>query len=190
MTENINIQFTEWVNLYSDKLYSWAFHKTSNKEVAEDLVQETFLAAFKAIDNFKFDSQPHTWLFSILNNKIIDYYRKKSNNNHLNHLIENQATRFSDSLFDENGAWKSNEINSLWDDEKHLLDDVEFNATMEFCMGELPQKWRATISAKYILEKDTSEICQEMKLTTTNYWQILHRAKIVLKNCIEKHWKL
>jgi RNA polymerase sigma-70 factor (ECF subfamily) len=49
--------------------------KTSSKEIAEDLVQDTFLAAFHKIDSFEGKSQPKTWLFSILNNKVIDYYR-------------------------------------------------------------------------------------------------------------------
>jgi RNA polymerase sigma-70 factor (ECF subfamily) len=45
--------------------------KTSSKEIAEDLVQDTFLAAFHKIDSFEGKSQPKTWLFSILNNKVL-----------------------------------------------------------------------------------------------------------------------
>lgn len=45
--------------------------------VAEDLVQETFTAAYRSISGFKNDCHPKTWLFSILNNKIVDYHRKK-----------------------------------------------------------------------------------------------------------------
>ena len=67
---------TNLVNLHSDELYSWANHKINNKESAEDLVQETFLSAYKAITNLKNKDQAKTWLFSILNNKIIDFYEK------------------------------------------------------------------------------------------------------------------
>lgn len=52
------------VEMYSDNMYSWALHKTSSKETAEDLVQETFLAAVQSFDKFKGDSNPKTWLFS------------------------------------------------------------------------------------------------------------------------------
>ena len=73
--EDSKITIENWVNQYSDALFSWAYYKTSSKETAEDLVQDTFLAAYHKIDSFKGNSQPKTWLFSILNNKIIDYYR-------------------------------------------------------------------------------------------------------------------
>jgi RNA polymerase sigma-70 factor (ECF subfamily) len=71
--ENSKSVLEQWVNQFSDELYSWAF--SSSKEIAEDLVQDTFLAAFHKIDSFEGKSQPKTWLFSILNNKVIDYYR-------------------------------------------------------------------------------------------------------------------
>ena len=58
-------------------MYSRAFLKVSNAEMAADLVQDTFLAATEKMESFKKDSSPKTWLFSILNNKIINYYRKK-----------------------------------------------------------------------------------------------------------------
>ena len=69
---------TGWVNSYTNDLYSWAFHKVSDVELAKDLVQDTFLAAAEKIDGFKGESSPKTWLFSILNHKIVDVYRKKA----------------------------------------------------------------------------------------------------------------
>jgi RNA polymerase sigma factor (sigma-70 family) len=73
--ENLSV----WVNQYTTELYSWALHKVSNADLAADLVQDTFLAAAEKMDGFKGDSSPKTWLFSILNHKIIDHYRKKVN---------------------------------------------------------------------------------------------------------------
>ncbi len=67
----------QWLHNYGDYLYSIAVLKTNDKETAEDLVQETFLSAIKALPGFKGESNEKTWLTAILNNKIIDYYRKK-----------------------------------------------------------------------------------------------------------------
>lgn len=64
---------SQWLKDYGDDLYSWAYFKTSSKETAEDLVQDTIVSAFKAFDKFKPGSNPKTWLTTILNNKIIDY---------------------------------------------------------------------------------------------------------------------
>jgi RNA polymerase sigma factor (sigma-70 family) len=72
-----NNHLKEWVDKYTDDLFSWALHKVSDTELAQDLVQDTFLAAAEKIDGFKGDSAPKTWLYSILNHKIIDHYRKK-----------------------------------------------------------------------------------------------------------------
>lgn len=187
MTEDLKRNtIKQWVIAYSDALYTWALNKTSSVETAEDLVQDTFMAAFISFDKFQNKSNPKTYLFSILNNKIIDHYRKKST---IEKNIEPQAIQFTNSLFDSNEKWTSNEYNPIWDNEKHLLDNPEFNDLIKFCLGDLPEKWRIAISSKYLAEKSTEEICQELELTTTNYWQIIHRAKLLLKKCIEKRWK-
>lgn len=69
MPNTTNETIKSWVSKYSDKLYTWAFHKTSSKEIAEDLVQETFIVAITSFDKFQHKSSPETWLFSILNFK-------------------------------------------------------------------------------------------------------------------------
>ena len=187
-TSEKNKLFNDWVAQYTDKMYSWAYHKTSNKELAEDLVQETFLSAFKAIDNFKFDSQPQTWLFRILNNKIIDHYRKKART--LEKPTEDEVLnrKAVDSLFDNVDHWAEGVTFSNWEEEEHLLDNAEFNNVLMNCINKLPEKWRAAIESKYQLEKKASEICKELNITSSNYWQVIHRAKLQLKTCVEKNW--
>lgn len=179
----------DWVLEYSDRLYAWALSKTSSIETAEDLVQETFLAAVVSFDNFKNKENPGTLLYSILNHKIIDHYRKKSSStSSLSVLTENQAIASTDGLFNADERWMNRSNKSLWEDETQLLDNNEFIQIMEFCMAELPDKWRIAIGSKYLLERKTDEICQELNYTTTNYWQVIHRAKLLLKKCIEKYW--
>ena len=67
-----------WVERYADVLLNFAFRRTSDRNLAEDLVQDTFLSALKARDNFKGNSQEKTWLYSILENKITDYFRSSN----------------------------------------------------------------------------------------------------------------
>ncbi len=173
----------QWVESYTKELYSWAFHKVSDTELAKDLVQDTFLAAVEGIQNFKRDSSPKTWLFSILNHKIIDYYRKKIN---LPSSIENQSLLL---FFDENGGWNPVRKPKNWDeDETELLDNEEFREVLNDCLGELPEKWNATIKLKYLFNKNGDEICQELSISSTNLWQIMHRAKVQLRECVENNW--
>ena len=189
ITVNTKVQFENWVNDFSDELYSWAFYKTTSKETAEDLVQETFLAAYHKIDSFEGKSQPKTWLFSILNNKVIDYYRKSAKTTKQTFsLTENSGYELSDAVFTETGCWENYNVNPIWDQEVHLLDNSEFNIVMQECMQELPKKWKTALTSKYLSEKNTEAICQELEITTSNYWQIVHRAKLLVKKCLEINW--
>lgn len=52
------VMFENWVAQFSDELFTWAYHKTSSKETAEDLVQDTFLSAYHKIDSFEGKSHP------------------------------------------------------------------------------------------------------------------------------------
>jgi len=179
------VLFENWVNQFSDQLYSWAFHKTSSKEIAEDLVQDTFYAAYRNIDKFQSKSQPKTWLFSILNNKIIDYYKKKSKQFTISADDYINQVKKTDGFFDEHEKWKNDtDLN-----EQHWLDNPEFNSILLICIKDLPENWQFIIQSKYILDKKSADICQELQITQSNYWQISHRAKLLLKKCIELNWE-
>jgi RNA polymerase sigma-70 factor (ECF subfamily) len=178
------VMFENWVNQFSDQLFSWAFHKTSSKETAEDLVQDTFVSAYHKIDSFQGKSQPKTWLFSILNNKIIDHYRKKSKQFVISADDYTQQIKTTDGFFDEHDKWKKEaDLN-----EQHWLDNPAFNSILLGCIKNLPENWQFIIQSKYILDKKSADVCQELQITMSNYWQISHRAKLLLKKCIELNW--
>ena len=165
-------------------MYSWAFHKLANTELAKDFVQDTFLAAAEKLETFKGNSSPKTWLFSILNHKIIDYYRKK-----INQPIHMENQAFS-VFFENDGGWNKNQIPKKWqdEDEGHLLDNDEFNKVLHKCLDALPEQWSICVKLKYLIEKKGEEICQELEITPSNFWQIVHRAKLRLRDCIENNW--
>ncbi|WP_432410865.1 sigma-70 family RNA polymerase sigma factor [Rasiella sp. SM2506] len=187
--KNPKKEIENWVNQYSDTLFSWAYYKTSSKENAEDLVQDTFLAAYHKFDSFKGNSKPKTWLFSILNNKIIDYYRVSAKTTKKTiSLSEDRAHEITEDFFNEAENWKNTSIDPIWNQDEELLDNPEFNNVFKFCIEELPQKWNFAITSKYLTDKKADEICQDLNITVSNYWQIVHRAKLVLKKCLEMKW--
>ena len=173
----------QWVENYTGDLHSWAFHKVSDGELAKDLVQDTFLAAAEKIESFKEDSSPKTWLFSILNHKIIDHYRKKGNRPI---RMENQSMSV---FFDKDGSWLNDKKPASWhEEESHLLDDQDFRGVLQECLDALPEKWSTGVKLKYLMSKKGEEICQELGIAPTNLWQIIHRAKVQLRDCIESTW--
>ncbi|MCU0440858.1 MAG: sigma-70 family RNA polymerase sigma factor [Bacteroidia bacterium] len=182
--------FTEWVKEYTKEMFNWAFKKVSDKTLAEDLVQDTFLAAYHSLATFKAESSPKTWLLAILNRKIIDYYRSKARSI-VQHEISTgygNIVEKSDELFDQKGGWKSYKSANWEATEPHLLDSPEFIRVFKECLAKLPERWQSSVKAKYILEKDSKAICKELDITPSNYWQILHRSKLLLKQCIENNW--
>ena len=192
MNEPISIElkntFTDWVNQHSDALYSWAFHKTSNKEIAEDIVQDTFYSAYKSIEKFEGKSSPKTWLLSILNNKIIDYYRSNAKDFVSIDLKEcYQENKFAESAFNSKEHWVNNH-EELWSEKGDLLNNKEFVAALESCYDHLPPNWKKAIQAKYIFDEDSSDICQELAITASNYWKLIQRSKVLLKKCLETNW--
>ena len=181
-------EITKWLDEYGDDMYSWAFYKTSSKETAEDLVQETMISAFKSFEKFRPGSNPKTWLMTILNNKIIDYYRASSTSKSINQTTL-QGNRLEEDNYDENGMWARNPQSMWGDDENHLLDDAAFLKVLDNCINALPSSWKNVVVSKYIDHKKGKEICKDLNITPSNLWQMAHRAKLQLKTCLDENWQ-
>lgn len=175
-------RISEWVDTHTDALYEWAYYKLSDGDLAKDLVQDTFISAFQNISSFTGKSNPKTWLFSILNNKIADHYRKEFRS------PVKSGINYESEFFDDDGMWKNEKRPKEWDCDTNLLDNPEFLKVLSGCMGKLPAQWASAINLKYLCEKDGVEVCKDLNITTSNYWQIVHRAKLSLRQCLEMKW--
>ncbi|MEJ5146674.1 sigma-70 family RNA polymerase sigma factor [Sphingobacterium kitahiroshimense] len=178
MNEKIET-INRWIDQYSVPLLKRAMYLVSDKEDAEDLVQDVFINAFESYTNFKGNSSPLTWLMRILKNKVADFYRKKYRHNDQISL---------DYFFDESGSWKSDDILYEWNEEQNLLDDKEFHIALEECLEGLPLKWKIPVKLYYLEEKKAAIVCQETGITTTNLWKILQRSRLQLRACLENNW--
>src|SRR6516225_8039040 len=88
---------SRWVDEHGDILYRYALERVRKPEVAQDLVQETFLAAVRTHDRFRGGSTVRSWLCGILKHKICDYYRKRGRETaftNLEFLSDECAERF------------------------------------------------------------------------------------------------
>lgn len=153
------------------------------KETAKDIVQESFLAAYQKLHSFEGKSSLETWIFGILNNKILEHYRKKENEKkHIDFNIE-------EVLFKRNGQWKKEWMeNSLVEKE----DTEEKNRILNFlkqCFSKLTEHYQKVFALKFFAEKNTREICGICSCSEDNVWQILHRGKLQLKACIQSEMK-
>lgn len=187
MSESQHILKPEtWVKLYSDTLFYFASARIADKETAKDLVQETFLSALRNLDNYKGEISEKNWLYTILKNKIIDHYRKRSSIvlSELDDLFKQ-----TESFFDEGDHWRKDAMPKEWNvDYSMPMESDEFNEILNKCIEKLNELSRIVFSMKYLDEKESDEICKELSITSSNYWVIIHRAKLQLRGCLEKNW--
>ncbi|WP_275402918.1 sigma factor, partial [Acidithiobacillus ferrooxidans] len=96
----------QWLDRYGDGLYRQALFRTSNTAVAEDLVQETLLAAWRGHAGFSREAQERTWLYGILEHKIQDHYRQNARVPQISDLeVDDLDPDIEESVFQSNGAW-------------------------------------------------------------------------------------
>ena len=180
----------KWVDLYADYLYNYAYYRVSNDELAQDLVQEVFLSALKAQNTYKGEASEKTWLVSILKNKIIDHYKKASTKNESPLQLNSYDAPSYDYFFNTKkmGQWQKESMPKDWDNGENNFDTKEFYKTLENCLSELPEKWKGVFTLSLLEDTDSKLVCKEFNLTSSNFWVIMHRAKLQVRACLEKNW--
>ena len=156
-------------------------------DLAEDVVQDTLVAALAAQSGFTGKSSVKTWLTGILKHKIVDAIRHKQRKP----LIEasfDEETELDDfdPLFKDNGAWVAPPAE--WGDPENALSRRQFFDVMEICLEKLPPNTARVFVMREVMELESDEICKELTITANNLWVILYRARMALRECLEQNW--
>ncbi len=174
---------TEWVDEHGDALFGFALLRVKDPEVAEDLVQETFLSALKGIDRFKGRSPLRTWLVGILKHKIIDHFRKGKPEVLAGDMTMYENETEADRLY----RYGAPDPHWLGGPDK-LLENKEFWDVLVKSLDSLPETHRRAFSLREIDGIKGDEICKILDITSTNLWTILHRARGKLRSCLDASW--
>lgn len=175
---------TAWVNDYSAILYGYVVQRVRDTDTAKDLLQETFLSAWRNVDKYNGDASVKTWLFTILKNKIIDHYRRVSTK-HTEQLTYGDADNDS-HYFDKTGHWTEDTYPSAWG--ILPIESKEFYAILDKGIKKLKEIQAAVFSMKYLDDMESEEICKVLNITPSNYWVLIHRAKVQLRAHLESNW--
>jgi RNA polymerase sigma-70 factor (ECF subfamily) len=169
------------------QLLKFAMLQLRNATAAEDVVQETLLAALQSSSGFAGQSSVKTWLIGILKHKIIDAIRKQSREQPLESADdETDIHDLQDAVYREDGHFREDPAD--WGDPEAALRQHRFFEVLERCMEGLPKKTARAFMMREVLGLETEEICKELGVTSTNCWVLLYRARMALRECLEGRW--
>jgi RNA polymerase sigma-70 factor (ECF subfamily) len=128
-----------WVEQHGDYLYRFALSRLRDDKTAEEVLQETFVAALQSLDRFEGRSSERTWLAGILKHKILDHFRRSGRETGL--ADRDEPADVHPEWFDQDGHWKLDENSPAeWGDPGRAQEQARFWAAMGRCLGELPAR--------------------------------------------------
>jgi RNA polymerase sigma-70 factor, ECF subfamily len=176
-----------WVDQHGDYLYRYALLRVRRREIAEDLVQETFFAAVRTSDSFRGKSSERSWLCGILKNKVCDHFRKLGRETSFTDLefLDDELSH----KFVPQGFWNHKDGPLEWKPEAEVvMHRVEFWETFRNCLSKLPERVADVFMLREMEEMETEQICRALNISPNNLWVMLHRARMALRECLETNW--
>jgi RNA polymerase sigma-70 factor, ECF subfamily len=157
-----------WLDEHGDALYRYARSRVGNRELAEDLVQDAFLAALQSQDRFEHRAAVRTWLVSILRHKIVDHYRRAAvpvaaDEAETDPDSTGRSDAVHDRYFSSKGIWKG--AVASWRAPEQALEDREFWDVLEGCLGRLPRSLSSVFVLRELEGLEMSELRRNLALT-------------------------
>lgn len=183
LKNNPEQELSQWVDEHGDLLYRFARCRVNSHELAEDLVQITFISALKDWSRFRGESSAKTWLLSILRHKIIDHYRKKKPESLEDfpdggEALTQAATEPTEMIQDAESVRLNPE---------EILEHEELRKTLRECLDKLPEKYRQIFVMRDIENESTEIICEKLGISVSNFSVMMYRARFQLKDCFIKN---
>jgi RNA polymerase sigma-70 factor (ECF subfamily) len=160
----------EFYNIYRSRLYSLVLEQVDRDQaVAEDLVQEVFLAALGSLDKFRGDSQLYTWLRSIALHKINDFYRQQAREP----KPKKSSPDFNAMVLEQTG---DNEPATFT-----VLESEEIRQSVHQALADLPQDYQEVLVLKYLKDMPVLAISQIMGRSPKSVEGLLSRARKAMR---------
>ncbi len=180
--KNNKLDPRSWVQKYGDIFYQYAVRRLNDAQAAEDVVQDTFLAAIKSSANFRGDSLESTWLSSILRKKTVDVIRKRER--------RRKAQAISGG-FDVDGFSEEQCLDvigaSFSMSPSKSMADAEFMNLVQTCLAGLPKNQADVFVLRELEQLEPEAICELLDISRKNLWVRLYRARVALaKGITEK----
>lgn len=172
-----------------DYLFAYANMRLQNEDEAKDIVQDTFLSALEKLDRFEGRCMERTWLVSILKNKIADKYRRRTVL--ITYDVDNIADEDETSdLCDTEAGYLTAAGTLRYRQVTHDdgVEKKEFDQFLRNYMQGLPALWSSVFMMKHLEDQPTKTICNELNVTASHCWVIMHRIKNNFRQYLEQNW--
>ncbi len=167
-------------------LHRFALMKLRDDDLARDAVQDTLVAALENRASFAGKSTLKTWLTAILKFKIIDLIRQQAREPAFSLISASDAEDIEDWLEGETSPFT--QAAPVWERPEAALEEKEFWCIFEAGLALLSVKMQQVFVMRDVLGHSTEEICKEFKITETNCWVILHRARMGMRQYLNENW--
>lgn len=172
-----------WLAEHGDALWRFCLLRARSRDIAEEIFQETLLAALKHARSFQGRASERTWLLAIASHKVSDHFRRKARDRRALGRGTESVSRESHPTFKENGCWAS--IPDAWHDPADKGETAAQLAALRACLDKLGPGMSEAVWLRDILGVPSEEVCEALDITPTNLWTRLHRARAALRSCVQ-----
>ena len=175
----------DWVDEFGDPLFRFALSRVNDPQVAEDLVQETFVAALAGVSRFHGKSSFLTWLIGILRRKIVDFHRREGRQRIA--VDAENDDEFDRLFYDHRGHWRRR-VEKWPSNPAAALESEEFLQVVEECLSQLTPSLADAFQLREMEALEMPDICDTLGINRATLSVRLHRARSLLRRCLELRW--
>jgi RNA polymerase sigma-70 factor (ECF subfamily) len=174
-----------WVEAYHNILFKYALARLRDADLAEERIQETFLAALQSRKDFRGLSSEKTWLISILKRKIYDHFRRSGRDRQfkMSFPVERLRNEVSDG-----GSMPAVRSRIWFSDPSMVYEQKEFLKIINQALSKLPDRMAQAFILREVEELSSQEICKFMDISIYNLYVMVHRARKRLKDDLQLKW--
>lgn len=170
-------------------LYGFAYARLRDHHLAQDLVQDALVAAWKSWSHYQGGSPLLTWLTGILRHKILDHHRVSSRRPALSSPPEKEGHALEDDLFDACGSWKidpNHGMSPLLQSPAKAAQNADLRKWIAHCMDKLPPRLHLLFTAREVDELPVPEAAKLAGVTEGSAAVLLTRARQALRLCLQE----
>jgi RNA polymerase sigma-70 factor (ECF subfamily) len=174
--EKKHLEFETVLVPHMDQLHSYAYYMTGDREQAADLLQETFLKAYRFFDKFEQGTNAKAWLYRIMRNTYINEYRRVKR---IPELVQ-----FDEQL---SAYHMLPGASHRSDDLRDLIENRMFDDDVTGAISSLPEKFKSVVVLRDIEDLPYEEIAEALDIPVGTVRSRLHRARGILFGRLKKY---